>query len=68
MTPWCFGQSGNTAKRELTRRLNGGPGCSSTTGLLFELGGCNIVDGGANVTWNEHSWNSVANVLYLDRE
>ncbi|ORY29146.1 carboxypeptidase C [Naematelia encephala] len=47
--------------------LNGGPGCSSTTGLLFELGGCNIADKGANVTYNEHSWNSVANVLYLDQ-
>ncbi|WVR09210.1 hypothetical protein IAU60_006272 [Kwoniella sp. DSM 27419] len=48
--------------------LNGGPGCSSTTGLLFELGGCNIADKGENVTFNEFSWNNVANVLFLDRE
>ncbi|KIR28366.1 cathepsin A (carboxypeptidase C) [Cryptococcus deuterogattii 99/473] len=47
--------------------LNGGPGCSSTTGLLFELGGCNIRDKGENTTFNEYSWNSIANVLYLDQ-
>ncbi|OCF31325.1 cathepsin A (carboxypeptidase C) [Kwoniella heveanensis BCC8398] len=47
--------------------LNGGPGCSSTTGLLFELGGCNIADKGENVTFNEFSWNNVANVLFLDQ-
>lgn len=33
-----------------------------------ELGGCNIADKGENVTYNEFSWNSVANVLFLDRE
>lgn len=36
--------------------------------ILSELGGCNIVDQGQNVTHNKHSWNSVANVLFLDRE
>ena len=33
-----------------------------------ELGGCNIADKGENVTYNDFSWNSVANVLFLDRE
>ncbi|KAI9636529.1 Alpha/Beta hydrolase protein [Dioszegia hungarica] len=47
--------------------LNGGPGCSSTTGLLFELGGCTIENEGQNVTRNKHSWNNVANVLFLDQ-
>jgi carboxypeptidase C (cathepsin A) len=45
----------------------GGPGCSSTTGLLFELGGCTIVDEGQNVTYNKHSWNNNANILFLDQ-
>ncbi|KAK4685115.1 cathepsin A (carboxypeptidase C), partial [Tremellales sp. Uapishka_1] len=47
--------------------LNGGPGCSSTTGLLFELGGCNVANEGYNTTYNPNAWNSVANVLYLDQ-
>ncbi|KAK6904545.1 hypothetical protein I203_105360 [Kwoniella mangroviensis CBS 8507] len=64
---WFEESRSNPKKDPLVLWLNGGPGCSSTTGLLFELGGCNIAEKGENVTFNEHSWNSVANVLYLDQ-
>ena len=47
--------------------MNGGPGCSSSTGLLFELGPCSIADDGRNVTYNPHSWNSNANIIFLDQ-
>lgn len=47
--------------------LNGGPGCSSSTGLLFELGPCRISDNGQNTTENEHSWNTHANMIFLDQ-
>ena len=47
--------------------LNGGPGCSSSTGMLFELGPCNIADEGERVEYNEHAWNSKANLLFLDQ-
>jgi cathepsin A (carboxypeptidase C) len=47
--------------------LNGGPGCSSSTGLLFELGPCNIAQDGKNTTFNPHSWNSNANIIFLDQ-
>ncbi|OAX40539.1 alpha/beta-hydrolase [Rhizopogon vinicolor AM-OR11-026] len=47
--------------------LNGGPGCSSSTGLLLELGPCSISDRGANTTHNPHSWNAHANMIFLDQ-
>ncbi|ODN74761.1 hypothetical protein L202_07082 [Cryptococcus amylolentus CBS 6039] len=64
---WFQGSRSNSAEDPLVLWLNGGPGCSSTTGALFELGGCNIKDKGENVTRNDYAWNSVANVLYLDQ-
>ena len=50
----------------LTNHSTGGPGCSSTTGLLFELGPCKIANE-TSVTYNKHSWNSHSNILFLDQ-
>ncbi|PPQ82160.1 hypothetical protein CVT25_015138 [Psilocybe cyanescens] len=50
--------------------INGGPGCSSATGLLMELGPCNIdmQNLSSNGTvWNPYSWNSEANIFFLDQ-
>lgn len=37
------------------------------TGLLFELGPCHVSDGGHNTTYNEYSWNTDANIIFLDQ-
>lgn len=46
--------------------LNGGPGCSSLTGLFFELGPSSI---GEDIKphYNPYSWNSNATVIFLDQ-
>ncbi|KLO15312.1 alpha/beta-hydrolase [Schizopora paradoxa] len=45
---------------------NGGPGGSSSLGLFMELGPCNIA--GPNSTkYNPHSWNSNANIFFIDQ-
>lgn len=48
--------------------LNGGPGCSSTTGWLMEkIGPCSIDKNGTAVKYNEHSWTNHASVFFLDQ-
>ncbi|THV00557.1 alpha/beta-hydrolase [Dendrothele bispora CBS 962.96] len=50
--------------------INGGPGCSSSMGLLMELGPCSIdmsskSPNGTN--WNPYGWNEAANIFFLDQ-
>ncbi|KAK4058350.1 hypothetical protein OIO90_000508 [Microbotryomycetes sp. JL221] len=47
--------------------LNGGPGCSSFTGLLMELGPCRVAPVGQNATVNPHAWNNNASLIFLDQ-
>jgi cathepsin A (carboxypeptidase C) len=46
--------------------LNGGPGCSSLTGLFFELGPSSI-DKNIKLHRNPFSWNANASVIFLDQ-
>lgn len=46
--------------------LNGGPGCSSLTGLFLELGPSSI-DDKLQLVYNPHSWNANASVIFLDQ-
>lgn len=45
----------------------GGPGASSATGLLFELGPCKVAAEDGTVARNKYSWNTHSNILFLDQ-
>ncbi|ORX68190.1 hypothetical protein DL89DRAFT_27863 [Linderina pennispora] len=47
--------------------LNGGPGCSSMTGLLTGIGPCRVTSDGHSTTWNPFGWNKDAHLLFLDQ-
>ncbi|KAF8655864.1 hypothetical protein AX16_002947 [Volvariella volvacea WC 439] len=64
---WFFESRSSPKDDPLILWLNGGPGCSSSTGLLFELGPCSIADNGLNTTHNPYSWNKHANIIFLDQ-
>ncbi|KAG0148516.1 hypothetical protein CROQUDRAFT_41326 [Cronartium quercuum f. sp. fusiforme G11] len=64
---WFFESRNSPDSDPLVLWLNGGPGCSSSTGMLFELGPCNVVDGGKRTEPNQHGWNNNANIIFLDQ-
>lgn len=65
---FAYFESRSTPKDDpLVMWINGGPGCSSMTGLLMELGPCRVNEGGQSATENKDSWINVANVFFLDQ-
>lgn len=45
--------------------LNGGPGCSSMTGKLIELGPWRVNKQG-RLSWFEQRWNKKANIIFME--
>jgi len=68
---YFFAQSQNDPSTDpVVLWLNGGPGCSSFDGFIYEHGPFFFNNGpmgeSQNLTLNPNSWNKVANMIYLD--
>ncbi|KAK7008403.1 carboxypeptidase [Favolaschia claudopus] len=64
---WYFPARNNPSRAPLSLWFNGGPGSSSMVGLLQELGPCRITNDSSSVKLNPFSWNTNANVLFIDQ-
>jgi len=62
---WLVEAEANAATAPLVLWLNGGPGCSSISGMFTENGPF-IVQSDLSVKRNPYAWNRYANVIYLD--
>jgi cathepsin A (carboxypeptidase C) len=63
---WFVESQGNPATDPVLLWLNGGPGCSSLDGFLYEHGPLLVSEDGNSLRLNPYAWNTVANVLYIE--
>lgn len=63
---WFFESRNDPMHDPVLLWLNGGPGCSSLTGLLMELGPSSVTED-IELKYNPFSWNNNASVIFLDQ-
>lgn len=63
---WFFESRNDPKKDPVLLWLNGGPGCSSLTGLFMELGPSSVTKD-IKLKYNPSSWNANASVIFLDQ-
>lgn len=63
---WFFESRNDPKNDPVVLWLNGGPGCSSLTGLFLELGPSRINEK-LELVYNPYSWNANASVIFLDQ-
>ncbi|KIX07606.1 uncharacterized protein Z518_02259 [Rhinocladiella mackenziei CBS 650.93] len=63
---WFFESRNDPKNDPVVLWLNGGPGCSSLTGLFLELGPSRINEK-LELVYNPYSWNDNASVIFLDQ-
>ncbi|KAG7837048.1 hypothetical protein KL943_001087 [Ogataea angusta] len=64
---WFFESRNDPATDPVILWLNGGPGCSSVTGCLFELGPASLNGTTLTPIHNPYSWNNNASVIFLEQ-
>jgi len=64
---WFFESRNQPATDPVVLWMTGGPGCSSEVALFGENGPCTVNENGTATTNNPYSWNSKANVIYIDQ-
>ncbi|AET40080.1 carboxypeptidase C Ecym_5321 [Eremothecium cymbalariae DBVPG len=63
---WVFESRNDPKNDPVVLWLNGGPGCSSFTGLFFELGPASIGED-LKPIHNPYSWNNNATIIFLEQ-
>lgn len=64
---WFFPSTNPAAKDEITIWFNGGPGCSSLSGLLTENGPFLWQEGTIAPTPNSYSWTNLTNMVWVEQ-
>lgn len=64
---WFFPSKNPAASNEITVWLNGGPGCSSLSGLLQENGPFLWQPGTYSPQPNPFSWTNLTNMVWIDQ-